>query len=90
MIICIIFDFMMALIFFLFGICGTLSEIKIENLKPFLEFGIEKPLIGSFVNMLMSTAPIYTILIIPKNNPNIIIILIFFSQSLAFSNSLYI
>ncbi len=56
------------LFFFLFGICGTLSEIKIENLKPFLEFGIEKPLIGSFVNMLMSTAPIYTILIIPKNN----------------------
>ena len=56
------------LFFFLFGICGTLSEIKIENLKPFLEFGIEKPLIGSFVNMLISTAPIYTILIIPKNN----------------------
>lgn len=56
------------LFFFLFGICGTISEVKIDNLKPFLEFGLEKPIIGGFVNTLMSTAPIYTILIIPKKD----------------------
>lgn len=54
-------------LFIFFTLCLT-NEFEIDNLKPFLEFGIERPLIGGFTTMLMVSIPIFTILMIPKNN----------------------
>ena len=38
------------LIIFVIAISGLLPEIKIDNLKPILEFGIKKPLIAGLIN----------------------------------------
>lgn len=56
------------IIFFLIGCIFLFSEIKIDNLKPILEFGLKKPLLAGFINMLISLSPIYTLLLFPKNN----------------------
>ena len=45
---------------------GIFKEIKLDSLKPILEFGLKKPLIAGLVNTLSFTSPIYTILFIPK------------------------
>ena len=59
---------------FLIAILGIFKEIKPDNLKPILEFGLKKPLIAGLANTLSFTSPIYTILFIPKseveNNKN--------------------
>ena len=54
----------------LFIILGMLiiNEFKIDNLKPVLEYGIQRPIKASIGTMLMITIPIFTILMIPKNN----------------------
>ncbi len=57
-----------AVFFFLFSFIYLFKEFKFDNLKPILEFGIQKPILGGFVNMLIFLAPIYTLLIFPKNN----------------------
>lgn len=56
------------LLFFIIGYVSIFKEIKLENIKPILEFGLKKPIIAGFINMLISLSPIYTILIFPKNN----------------------
>lgn len=56
------------IIFFLFSFIYLFQEFEIDNLKPILEFGLRKPIIGGFINMLITTSPIYTLLIFPKNN----------------------
>lgn len=56
------------LFLFLFSFAYLIREIKIDNLKPILEFGLKKPLVAGFVNMLITLSPIFTILIFPKNN----------------------
>lgn len=56
------------MILFLFSFIYLFQEFKIDNLKPILEFGLKKPIIGGFINMLITTSPIYTLLIFPKNN----------------------
>lgn len=56
------------LFFFITGIFGLIGYVKLDNIKPILEFGIKKPLWGAFINVLVSTSPIYAILVFPKNN----------------------
>lgn len=53
---------------FIFSFIYLFQEIKLDNLKPILEFGLKKPLLGGFVNMLITTSPIFTLLIFPKEN----------------------
>lgn len=54
------------IIVFLIAVLGISKEIKLDSLKPILEFGLKKPLIAGLVNTLSFTSPIYTILFIPK------------------------
>lgn len=54
-------------ILFIFLAFGISNEVKLDNLKPVLEFGIKKPIIAACLNTFIATAPLYTILIIPKN-----------------------
>lgn len=53
---------------FLFSFIYLFQEFQLDNLKPFLEFGLKNPIFGGFINMLIALAPMYTMLIIPKNN----------------------
>lgn len=54
------------LIVFLIAVLGLFNEIKPDNLKPILEFGLKKPIIAGLINTLSFTSPIYMILYIPK------------------------
>lgn len=54
------------MILFVIGVSGIFSDIKLDNLKPFLEYGLKKPLLVGLINSIMYTAPIYMLLIIPK------------------------
>ena len=60
--------YIMCIFLFTFSIIGIWSKFDISNLKPFLEYGIEKPLKGSIYNILLNVVPIFFILIIPKKN----------------------
>ena len=53
---------------FLIAVLGLIPHLDFYNLKPILEFGIKRPLIGSLYVLTMNIAPIYLLLIIPKNN----------------------
>lgn len=53
---------------FLFSFICLSQEFQIDNLKPFLEHGLKNPVLGGFINMLIALSPMYTLLIIPKNN----------------------
>ena len=63
-IICIV----IVLALFLFSFVNLSMEFKLDNLKPILEYGLNSPIIGGFINMLIALSPMYTLLIIPKNN----------------------
>lgn len=54
--------------FFVFGVIVLNKDVKLDNLKPILEFGLNKPLIAGCANSIITTIPFYTILVIPKNN----------------------
>ena len=54
--------------FFIFSFIYLSQEFRLENLKPILEFGLKKPILGGIINMLITLSPIYTLLIFPKNN----------------------
>lgn len=56
------------ILFFIIGYVFLVPEIKVDNLKPILEFGLSKPILAGFVNMLITLSPIYTLLIFPKSN----------------------
>ena len=56
------------ILFFIFGSFTLTGEVKLDNLKPILEFGIYKPIIAGLINSLITTMPFFTILIIPKDN----------------------
>ena len=53
---------------FLFSFVYLFQEFQLDNLKPILEYGIKNPIIGGFINMIIALSPMYTLLIIPKNN----------------------
>jgi len=60
--------FVINVILFLISIIGLIPEFQLSNLKPFLEFGIKRPMIGAIYNFLFNLLPIYFLLIVPKNN----------------------
>lgn len=56
------------LFLFLFSFIYLSQEFELDNLKPILEHGLKNPILGGFINMLIALSPMYTLLIIPKNN----------------------
>ncbi len=56
------------LILFLFSFIYLFQEFQFDNIKPILEYGLKNPILGGFINMLIALSPMYTLLIIPKNN----------------------
>lgn len=56
------------LLLFLFSFVNLIPEFKLDNLKPIIEHGFKKPIIGGFINMIIALSPMYSLLIIPKNN----------------------
>ena len=58
-------------IFFLLFTIGEIPLIKnisLDNLKPILEYGLNKPLLAGFINSIITTIPTYSLLIISKDN----------------------
>lgn len=53
---------------FVISIVGLIPEFQVSNLKPFLEYGFKRPIIGAIYNFLFNLLPIYLLLIVPKNN----------------------
>ncbi len=53
---------------FILGAILLSSDIKVDNIKPILEFGIKSPFITSIIYTLLFTSPMYSILVIPKNS----------------------
>ena len=54
-------------ILFIFSFCYLFNEANINNLKPFLEYGLNNPIKGGIINSIITTSPLYALLIIPKN-----------------------
>ncbi len=54
-------------ILYLTAVFGLTTEIDINNLKPFLEFGITPSLKGAFHLITLNISPIFLLLSIPKN-----------------------
>lgn len=52
---------------YLFAVLGLLPNFELSNLKPFLEFGVSKPLQGSIYLLLYNILPVIMLLMIPKN-----------------------
>ncbi len=55
------------LILFAIGFIGLIPSIDTSNLKPFLEFGIGRPLQATFYFVTLMIMPIFALLIVPKN-----------------------
>lgn len=55
-------------ILFSLGIILLRNDIKIENIKPILEFGISGPFVSSFIYTLLFCSPMNCILVIPKGS----------------------
>lgn len=55
--------------FFLFFVSafGLLTEFKFDNLLPFLEHGLNKPILGSIRIFFINVCPLFLLLLIPKN-----------------------
>lgn len=61
-------NIIIVLFLFLFSFIYLSQEFQLDNLKPILEHGLKNPILGGFINMLIALSPMYTLLIIPKNN----------------------
>ncbi len=57
-----------SLILYLISAIGLIPNIDIENLKPFLEFGMSRPIKGIFYVIAINLAPAFLLLAIPKNS----------------------
>ena len=55
------------IILFAIGFIGLIPNIEITNLKPFLEFGIERPFQATFYFVTLIVMPMFALLIVPKN-----------------------
>lgn len=53
---------------YLISLFGLIPQFEMSNLKPYLEYGLERPMVGAIYNLLFNLLPIYFLLIIPKNN----------------------
>ena len=59
--------FVIIFIFFMTTIFGLYPSLKIDNFKPFLEYGFKNPLSGSLYILFLNYFPIFTLLTVPKN-----------------------
>ncbi len=55
------------LILFAIGIFGLIPSFELNNLKPFLESGLQRPFEATFFVFTLSILPMYSLLIVPKN-----------------------
>lgn len=55
------------IILFAIGFIGLIPSIDTDNLKPFLEFGIGRPLQATFYYFTLMVMPMFALLIVPKN-----------------------
>ncbi len=55
------------IILFAIGFIGLTPSIEVGNLKPFLEFGIERPIQATFYYFTLMIMPMFVLLIVPKN-----------------------
>lgn len=60
--------FYIVIILFIISIIGLLNKPDLNNLLPFLEYGINKPLTTSLMHVLYTVLPLFILLIIPKDN----------------------
>lgn len=60
--------FTLCVILFVISIIGLFPEFDASNLKPCLEYGFKRPVIGAVFNLLLNLMPVYLLLIVPKNN----------------------
>lgn len=58
---------LLVLILFSTAFFGLYPNFDMSNLKPFLEFGVERPLIGALYFIALNLDPILMLLMIPKN-----------------------
>ena len=64
-------SFVIFITFMLFNLVSNISLINnfdINNISPFLEYGLSRPLYGSFSFIINTFVPIFFLLIIPKNS----------------------
>ena len=57
----------LVLFLFLVTLFGLFPNMDLNNLKPFLEFGIQKPFLSSFSLILINFVPVFILLCVPKN-----------------------
>lgn len=57
-----------SLTLFIIFIIGLIPEFQVSNLKPYLEYGFKRPIVGAIYNFLFNLLPIYLLLIVPKNS----------------------
>lgn len=55
------------ILLYISAIFGLIPDIDLSNLKPILEFGWNKPFVGSLYVLGLNMAPLFLLLIIPKN-----------------------
>ena len=56
------------IVLFILATIGLIPEIELDNLKPILEYGINKPFIAGLTYSLILTIPISSLVTIPKSN----------------------
>ncbi len=59
--------FSLCIILFLISVMGLVPEFDASNLKPYLEYGFKRPIVGAIYNFLFNLMPIYLLLIVPKD-----------------------
>ena len=59
--------FYISILTFIICIIGMIGNIKFNNLFPFLEYGLNKPLISGLAHVSYTVAPLFILLMIPKN-----------------------
>lgn len=75
--------FYISVIIFLICVMGLIGNIRIDNIKPFLEHGIKPPLISGISHVAYTILPLFILLMIPKkriknsNNINKFIIIFY-------------
>ena len=55
-------------ILFIIAIFSIKKEINLNNLKPYLEYGLNNPIKAGLINSVLTTIPCFSLLIIPKEN----------------------
>ena len=53
---------------YVISLFGLIPQFEMSNIKPFLEYGLERPFVGAIYNLLFNLLPIYLLLVIPKNS----------------------